>query len=224
MMTPDPSKPWHSRNPPEQGRIIALAFAGIALSVAALSLVVLSISVPGQNQLFVIPNIIRGILALTGIISLYAVASLADWVMDSLTYKEHEQIEEVDIHAALPDDELTIEHWREEKIKRTGERGKCDQFFLRWHIFGFGYLFFASATGLFLVAIISLGIEQFKFESEMIDSWISIAFPVAFLILLMAKMLTFRLPDSLFSFGFFGLLIVLLSTLLKFGAWAIIHP
>jgi len=221
-MTTTNNTPWQTRNAPEQGRVVALAFTGVALSVAALSLVVLSISVPGQGQLFVIPNIIRGILALTGIIALYAVASLADWVMDSLTFREHEAIEEVDIHAALTDDELTPKRWNEEKKRRDGHRGKCDQLFLRWHIFGYGYLLFSVSTGLFLVAIIALGIEQFSFESDLIDSWVSIGFPVAFLSLLMAKMLTFRLPDSLFTSGFFGMLVVLLLTLLNFGAWVTI--
>ena len=207
------------RKAPEQGRIVALAFTGIALSVAALSLVVLSISVPGEQQLFIIPALVRAVLALTGIIALYAVASLTDWVMDSLTFNEHEQIEEVDIHAALTDEALSPERWINEKKKRRNKRGKCDQLFLRWHIFGYGYLFFASATGLFLVAIISLGIEQFYFESGTIDFWVSLGFPLSFLTLLMAKMLTFRLPDSLFISGFFGMLTLLLLTLWNFGAW-----
>ncbi|MDX8396155.1 MAG: hypothetical protein R8K22_07060, partial [Mariprofundaceae bacterium] len=114
----------------------------------------------------------------------------------------------------------TLEQWNEEKRLRSHQRGTFDQLFLRWHIFGFGYLFFSTATGLFLVAIISLGIEQFKFETSQIDNWISMGFPLSFLILLMAKMLTFRLPDSLFTSGFFGMLILLLLTLLSFGTWA----
>ncbi|MES0370967.1 MAG: hypothetical protein ABUK11_01695 [Mariprofundaceae bacterium] len=219
MESDNNSIPWQTRKAPEQGRVVALAFTGIALSVAALSLVVLSITVPGGQQLFIIPNLVRAVLALTGIIALYAVASLTDWVMDSLTFNEHEQIEEVDIHAALADEALSPELWISEKARRLSQRGKCDQLFLRWHIFGYGYLFFASATGLFLVAIISLGIEQFYFTSETVDYWVSLGFPLSFLGLLMAKMLTFRLPDSLFISGFFGMLILLLLTLLSFGSW-----
>ena len=87
------------RKPPGEGRAIALALTGVAIGVASLCLVILSLSLPLAEPSFEIPDQIRGMFALTGVFSLYSAASLIDWVMDSLTECEYAAIDETDIYA-----------------------------------------------------------------------------------------------------------------------------
>ncbi|MEZ8741296.1 hypothetical protein AB6E21_14780 [Photobacterium swingsii] len=184
------------RTSASEGRSIALALTGFAIGIASLCLIILSISVPVENATIVIPNAIRLLLGFTGVCALYGAASLADWVMDSLNDSEHQAIDETDICADLGRQVIDEQQWSTKLRSAKENRNKWDQSLYRVKVFGYGYSLVSVSISMFLLAIVSLVIEQYSFPMAL-DTAISWAVPFIFMILLLVKMHTLKTPDGL---------------------------
>ncbi|PMH02889.1 hypothetical protein [Vibrio lentus] len=209
----------NERKSATEGRIIALTLTGFSIGIASLCLIILSVSVPQDNAAIKIPDLVRLILGVTGIVSLYSAASLADWVMDSLTEKEHEAIDETDIYADLESNKVSLYQWQHEKYKHKYIRSRYDQSLYRMRVFGYGYCLLSLAISLFLLATVSLIIEQYKFP-YVLDQVVSVVVPSIFMILVLIKMHTLRAPDKAFLKAIAFLMVIVGLLIVFFGVAA----
>lgn len=163
---------------------LALAIAGIAVSLASLCLAILAVSIPAQNTLLSIPEPIRIVLSGTGFLLIVAAAFTIDWVVDSFNNGDWDTLDEIELDL------------NEKKLNRRWK------FILaRTKLFSGGYFLLSLAMA--ALAFVMLWILTFPItSSDKALTWLSICTAVASAILLFLKMMTRRFAKVTWSLIF----------------------
>ena len=163
---------------------LALALAGVAVSLASLCLAILALSIPTENTLLSIPEPIRIILSGAGFLLIVAAAFTIDWVVDSFSSGDWDSLDVIELDL------------NEKKLNRRWK------FILaRTKLFGGGYFLLSLAMA--VLAFVMLWILAFPItSSDRVLTWSSICVAVASAVLLFLKMMTRRFAKITWSLMF----------------------
>jgi len=128
-------------------RDIAITIVHVAVSLAALCLALLAISIPSGNALIEIPYFMRILLSASGTLLLICAAFAFDWIIDSFSEEEWNELDVVNSRIG------------EEVFKRN-----YNYFLARVKLFGGGYLVLCISFG--LVTFIMVWIVTFHLKTN----------------------------------------------------------
>lgn len=104
-------------------RDVPITIATLAVSLAALCLALLAVSIPNGNAVIEIPSVMRILLSAAGTLLLISAAFAFDWIIDTFSDKEWDELD------------VITKSLGEEKINRN-----LNFFLARVKLFGGGYL------------------------------------------------------------------------------------
>lgn len=131
-------------------RNIALSLVTFSISLAALCLALLAISIPNNNFIIEIPWSMRLLLSAAGSLLLISAAFATDWVIDSFVDSDWDELDKI------------AESLREKKFNR-----KYNYFFARLKLFGGGYVLLSIAFGLLIFIMLSIVNFHLEIKNEL---------------------------------------------------------